>query len=159
MGDLIIEARGLTKSFGSFVALDGLELTVKRGDIHGLIGPNGAGKSTTMRILVGATRPSSGTAFVSGFVAGSKDASRLIGYSPERPAVIGDMTARDYLVYMARLSGLRLAAADDAARDVLAWQGLTEFADVRVKGFSAGMKQRLSVAQSVAHGPELLILS
>jgi ABC-type multidrug transport system ATPase subunit len=155
--DLIIETRGMTREFGKFVAVDSIDLTIEEGAIHGFIGPNGAGKTTTIKMLIGAIRCTRGTGFIKGNPVGSVASKRLIGYSPEHPRFYGDMTALDYLVYMARVSGVGRDATGKAA-DLLGWLELSDFAGKKVGGFSAGMRQRLGLAQSLIHDPELLIL-
>lgn len=156
--ELMIETRGLTKTFGKFVAVDGLDLKVRKGEIHGFVGPNGAGKSTTLKMLAGAIRTTKGEGFIFGHPLGSIEARRLIGYSPERPSFYGDMTAWDYLAYMSSLSGMNPEEAQRRTKELLEWIELTRFYKARVGKFSAGMKQRLSLAQAMAHRPELLIL-
>ena len=154
----IIETRGLTKRYGKLVAVDGLDVKVDKGTIHGFVGPNGAGKSTTIKLLVGAIRRTSGEGFIKGYPIGSVDARRAIGYSPERPSFYKDWTAFDYLVHMAALSGIKTTEAESRSQELLEWLELADFAGSKVGGFSAGMKQRLSIAQAMTHKPELLVL-
>jgi len=156
--DVMIETRGLTKKFGKLVAVNSLDVKVRKGVIHGFVGPNGAGKSTTIKLLVGAIRRTSGEGFIKGYPIGSVDARRAIGYSPERPSFYEDWTAFDYLVHMAALSGIKTDEAERRSQDLLEWLELSDFAKARVGGFSAGMKQRLSIAQAMSHKPELLVL-
>jgi ABC-2 type transport system ATP-binding protein len=156
--DAMIETRGLTKKYGKLVAVNSLDVKVEKGVIHGFVGPNGAGKSTTIKLLVGAIRRTSGEGFIKGYPIGSVDARRAIGYSPERPSFYKDWTAFDYLVHMAALSGIKTAEAERRSQDLLEWLELSDFARAKVGGFSAGMKQRLSIAQAMSHKPEVLIL-
>ena len=156
--DVMIETRGLTKKYGKLVAVNSLDIKVQKGAVHGFVGPNGAGKSTTIKLLVGAIRRTSGEGFIKGYPIGSVDARRAIGYSPERPSFYKDWTAFDYLVHMAALSGLKTAEAERRSQELLDWLELSDFAKARVGGFSAGMKQRLSIAQAMSHKPELLVL-
>jgi ABC-2 type transport system ATP-binding protein len=156
--DVMIETRGFTKKFGKLVAVNSLDVKVQKGVIHGFVGPNGAGKSTTIKLLVGAIRRTSGEGFIKGYPIGSVDARRAIGYSPERPSFYEDWTAFDYLVHMAALSGIKTDEAERRSQDLLEWLELSDFAKARVGGFSAGMKQRLSIAQAMSHKPELLVL-
>jgi len=156
--DAMIETRGLTKKFGKLVAVDSLDVKVQKGVIHGFVGPNGAGKSTTIKLLVGAIRRTSGQGFIKGYPIGSVDARRAIGYSPERPSFYKDWTAFDYLVHMAALSGIKTDQAERRSQELLDWLELSDFANAKVGGFSAGMKQRLSIAQAMSHKPELLVL-
>jgi ABC-2 type transport system ATP-binding protein len=156
--DVMIETKGLTKKFGKLVAVNNLDVKVHKGVIHGFVGPNGAGKTTTIKLLVGAIRRTSGEGFIKGYPIGSVDARRAIGYSPERPSFYKDWTAFDYLVHMAALSGIKTDEAERRSQDLLQWLELTDFAKAKVGGFSAGMKQRLSIAQAMSHKPELLVL-
>jgi ABC-2 type transport system ATP-binding protein len=156
--DAMIETKGLTKKFGKLVAVNNLDVKVHKGVIHGFVGPNGAGKTTTIKLLVGAIRRTSGEGFIKGYPIGSVDARRAIGYSPERPSFYKDWTAFDYLVHMAALSGIKTDEAERRSQDLLQWLELTDFAKAKVGGFSAGMKQRLSIAQAMSHKPELLVL-
>jgi len=155
--DLMIETRDMAKEFGNFVAVDSIDLRVEEGTIHGFIGPNGAGKTTTIKMLVGAIRCTRGVGFIRGHPIRSVASKKLIGYSPERPSFYGDMNALDYLVYMARVSGVGGDVKNKAA-DLLDWIELGKFMNSKVGGFSAGMKQRLGLAQALIHDPELLIL-
>jgi len=156
--DAMIETRGLTKKYGKLVAVNSLDVKVQKGAVHGFVGPNGAGKSTTIKLLVGAIKRTSGEGFIKGYPIGSVDARRAIGYSPERPSFYKDWTAFDYLVHMAALSGLKTDEAERRSQELLDWLELSDFAKAKVGGFSAGMKQRLSIAQAMSHKPELLVL-
>jgi ABC-2 type transport system ATP-binding protein len=154
----MIETKGMTKVFGDLVAVNDLELRIKQGAIHGFIGPNGAGKTTTIKMLVGLLRFTNGHGLIKGLPAGSKQARQLIGYSPERPSLYSNMTAKNYLFYMAGLSGLKKDEAKARTNELLEWLELAKFKDKKVGGFSAGEKQRMSLAQALVHHPELLIL-
>ncbi len=155
---LMIETRKLTRRFGDLTAVDGIDLSVTEGTIHGFVGPNGAGKTTTIKMLIGALRPSDGNGWIRGQPIGSTDARATIGYCPERPFFYDDMPALDYLVYMARLCDVSGREAVEKARQLLDWLDLGGFVYARAGGFSAGMKQRLGLAQALIHDPELLIL-
>ncbi len=152
----VIEARGLTKTYGSVRALDGLSLSIPRGGVYGVLGPNGAGKSTLFRILLGLIRPTAGEAVVMGGAVGDVAASRRMGSMIETPRFPPFMTARQVLEWLSAAHGLR----PDAAR-VSGWLervGLAEAADRKVRGFSVGMLQRLGVAAALITDPELVIL-
>jgi len=155
---LMIETKNLAKTFGDFTAVDGIDLAVRKGTIHGFVGPNGAGKTTTMKMLIGALRCTRGEGHIEGYEIGSAPARQLIGYSPEHPFFYSDMVASDYLAYMARICGIKRADARKKALELLDWLDLGNFSESKVGGFSAGMKQRLSLAQALIHEPELLIL-
>lgn len=156
-----IETEGLTKVFGwwrkKVVAVDNLEMSIDPGTIHGFIGPNGAGKTTTIKMLIGAVRPTKGKAFIFGEPAGSVKAKTFIGYSPEHPDFYS-MTALEFLVYNGEVCGLTREEAKKRGKELLDWLGLSEFADKNARRFSAGMKQKLSLAQALIHDPEILIL-
>lgn len=158
MNELMIETKGLTKAFGSFTAVDNVDIKVEKGTIHGFIGPNGAGKTTTIKMLVGSIRPTKGTGFIKGHRIGSFEARKLIGYTPEQPKFYGNMSAFDYVVYMGRISGMGKKDAESRASELLSWLELGGFVHKKVGGFSAGMKQRLGLVQALIHNPELLIL-
>ncbi len=152
----VIETRGLTKTYGSVRALDGLSLSIPRGGVYGVLGPNGAGKSTLFRILLGLIRPTAGDASVMGGVVGDVASSRRMGSMIETPRFPPFMTARQVLEWLSAAHGLTA----DAAR-VSGWLervGLAEAADRKVRGFSVGMLQRLGVAAALITEPELVIL-
>jgi ABC-2 type transport system ATP-binding protein len=153
-----IETNDLGKTFGDFAAVDGIDLQVKEGTINGFIGPNGAGKTTTMKMLIGALHPSKGSGTIKNYSIGSMDAKKLIGFSPEHPKFYEDMTAHSYLVYMGMICGMKRKEAHTRSMDLLKWLDIGGFADKRVHSFSAGMRQKLSLAQSLIHEPEILIL-
>jgi len=153
-----IETTGLTKVFGDFTAVDDIDIKVKEGTINGFIGPNGAGKTTTMKMLIGALHPTKGTGIIKGHPLGSIEARKLLGFSPEHPKFYGDMKAHKYLVYMGMVCGMSRQAADQRASELLSWLNIQAFSDKQIKSFSAGMHQKLSLAQSLIHEPEILIL-
>ncbi|MFC1935735.1 ATP-binding cassette domain-containing protein [Chloroflexota bacterium] len=154
----MVQTAGLTKAFGDLTAVDSADLEVQAGTIHGFVGPNGAGKTTTMKMLIGALRPTKGHGWVKGHRMGSIAARALIGYAPEHPVLYDDMTGVDYLVYMARMCGVDREKARKRAHHLLEWLDLGGFKNKKGGGFSAGMKQRLCLAQALIHEPELLIL-
>lgn len=159
--DLVIEAEQLTRRFGDRVAVDHLDFAVARGSITGFLGPNGAGKTTTIRMLLGLITPTSGRVRVCGVDVFGPDAaaqrpSRRVGAIVETPAAYLSLSAFDNLRVFALSSGLDVDAARIAA--VLARVGLTGREREPVRGFSLGMKQRLGLAASLVHDPEVLFL-
>ena len=158
-----IEISGLTKTYrGGVAALDGLDLTVPTG-MFGLLGANGAGKTTLMRILAGILRPSSGRVTVGrhdiGTGAGRIAVQRDLGYLPQDLGVYPDLTARQFLDYVALLKGMD----DRTVRrrrvgELLEVVALTAHADRRLRGFSGGMRQRVGIAQALLADPQLLIV-
>ena len=155
-----IEASGLTKRFGSILALDRLDLVVPRGSVFGLLGPNGAGKTTTIRILTGLARPTAGNAFVAGIEVGLDEPQlrRRLGYLDQDPRFYGWMTGRELLEIVGRLHGLAGSELRSRVDEMLARTGLTAAARRRIGGYSGGMRQRLGIAQALLHRPEILIL-
>jgi len=154
----MIETSNLTKRFGETVAVDGIDLIVEKGSVHGFVGPNGAGKTTAMQLIVGLLSPSEGEAIIGGEPAGSKAAKELLGYSPQELALRESMTGRGYLEYMGRAAGMSKSDVRERADELLAWLDLEEAAGRRVGSYSGGMQRRLSLAQAMIHEPELLIL-
>jgi ABC-2 type transport system ATP-binding protein len=154
----MIEARNLTKRYGDLTAVDGVDITVERGSIHGFVGPNGAGKSTTMQMLVGLVTPTAGEVRIGGDPAGSYAATAKIGYAPQEPAFYESMTGRAYLIYMGRVAGMGRGEASERADELLEWLDLGDAADQAIGGYSGGMARKLGLAQAMIHDPELLIL-
>jgi len=159
-GAIAIRARGLSKRFGSIVALDGLDLDVPTGSIFGLLGPNGAGKTTTIRILTGLARPTGGDATVAGVPVGldREDLRRRLGYLDQDPRFYGWMRGRELLELVGRLDGLADPELRDRVREMLERTGLGEVADRRIGGYSGGMRQRLGIAQALLHRPAIVFL-
>lgn len=160
MERMMIETKDLTKYFGhgenAVKAVNGINLRVTR-RIHGFLGPNGAGKSTTIKMLIGAISITSGKGYISGEPAGSVAANSLIGYLPEHPKFY-NMTLLKYLEYMAKLGGLQTSNAHSRALELIDWLELSEAMERNVNKFSAGMKQKVGLAQALIHEPDLLIL-
>jgi len=155
---LVVETKNLTKMFGDLTAVDKINLAIQKGTIHGFVGPNGAGKTTTMKMLIGALRSNGGEGYIKGHRIGSIEAKQIIGYAPEHTFFYNNMVASDYLVYLASICGVQKLDARKKALELLDWLDLGNFSENKVGGFSAGMKQRLSLAQALIHEPELLIL-
>ncbi|QYJ15800.1 Bacitracin transport ATP-binding protein BcrA [Rubrobacter xylanophilus DSM 9941] len=149
-----VETRGLTKRYGGTLAVDGLDLTVRRGEVYGFLGPNGAGKTTTLRMLLGLVRPTSGTASVLGEPPGSPKGLERVGALVESPAFYPYLSGRDNLRVLARYAGVGRERVEEALRAV----ELSGRAKDRFRKYSLGMKQRLGVAAALLKDPELLIL-
>ncbi|MBW4439617.1 MAG: ABC transporter ATP-binding protein [Pleurocapsa minor GSE-CHR-MK-17-07R] len=160
MTDLIIQTKDLVKTFGKFTAVNGLSLEVPAGSIYGFVGPNGAGKTTTMRMLTTLTRPTSGEAFVAGHsvAADPRAVRRAIGYMPDEFGVYDDMRVWEYLDFFAACYDIAEADRRKLIGDLLELVDLTHRRDDMVDKLSRGMKQRLSLARTLAHDPSVLIL-
>jgi len=160
MSDLVIETKGLTKRYRNVVAVDSLDLSVRRGEVFGLLGPNGSGKTTTILMLLGLTEPTEGSVRVLDFdpVRQPLSVKARVGYMPEQMGFYGELTARQNLFYIARLNGLSRAEAHRRIDEVLERMGLSEMADRPVATFSRGMRQRLGVAEVLLKKPQLVIL-
>jgi ABC-2 type transport system ATP-binding protein len=155
-----VRTRGLTKRFGSIVALDSLDLDIPRGSIFGLLGPNGAGKTTTIRILTGLARASAGSASVAGVDVSDDrpESRRRMGYLDQDPRFYGWMKGRELLELSGRLAGIPAPDLRSRVRATLERTGLADAGERRIGAYSGGMRQRLGIAQAVLHEPELLIL-
>ena len=160
MADLIIETKDLKKNFGKFWAVNGLSLEVPAGSIYGFVGPNGAGKTTTMRMLTTLTRPTSGQAWVAGHPVTTEPRAvrRAIGYMPDEFGVYDDMRVWEYLDFFAACYDIPEANRKRLIDDLLELVDLTHRRDDMVDKLSRGMKQRLSLARTLAHDPAVLIL-
>jgi ABC-2 type transport system ATP-binding protein len=152
---LVVRARGISKSFGEVLALDGVDLEIAHGGVHGLVGPNGAGKTTLLGMLLGLTEADAGDLEILGTPVGRRRGlpDGVAGFV-DGPGLYPSLTAHQNLVALARLRGDDPGGVDD----VLAEVGLATVADDRVRGFSLGMRQRLGLAAALLTGPRLLIL-
>ena len=157
---LAIEATGLVKSFGETLAVDGVDLTVRRGSVYGMLGPNGAGKTTTIRMLATLIRPDAGSALVLGHdIVEQSDAVRgAISLTGQLASVDEDLTGRENLILIGRLLGLKRAAAKARAGELLEAFGLADAENRLVKNYSGGMRRRLDIAASIVVTPELMFL-
>ena len=154
-GDLVVETRGLTKRYrAGILAVDALDLSVRKGEVYGFLGPNGAGKTTTLRMLVGLIEPTGGVATVAGYPPGAREGLSRIGALVESPAFYPYMSGHDNLSVVARYAGVPHAHIDDALNEV----GLLPRGRHKYATYSLGMKQRLGVAAALIKEPELLIL-
>jgi ABC-type multidrug transport system ATPase subunit len=151
----IVETHGLTKRYGSGVlAVDSVDMSVRRGEVYGFLGPNGAGKTTTLRMLVGLIRPTSGTATVAGHTPGAPAGLARIGSLIESPGFYPYLSGRDNLKVVAELAGVPLHRVEE----VLDIVELASRAGRKFSTYSTGMKQRLGVAAALLKDPDLLIL-
>jgi ABC-2 type transport system ATP-binding protein len=155
-----IEAHHLTRRFGTITAVDDLSLSIDAGEIFGFLGPNGAGKTTTIRLLTGVLTPDEGMVRITGIDLHTDPlhAKRCMGIIPENSAVYGDLTALQNLSLAGKLYGLSAVDRNNRAQSLLADLGLADRANEKVRTFSKGMKQRVSIGCAVIHEPAVLFL-
>lgn len=160
MGELRIEARSLSKHYGTLVAVDELSFEVGSGEVLGFLGPNGAGKSTTMKMLTGFLTPTSGTAIINGhdILTDSLAARRSIGYLPEGAPAYGEMTVRSFIEFIARTRGYHGQEAKMKAASAIERLNLSAVPEQAIETLSKGFKRRVGLAQAILHDPQVLIL-
>jgi ABC-2 type transport system ATP-binding protein len=159
MSDAVI-AEGLTKRFGRFTAVDGLDLSITEGEVVGFIGPNGAGKSTTIRMLCGLLQPSAGRASVAGFDVG-REPERVrahIGYMSQKFSLYGDLTVRENLRFFGGLYRVPRRDIEERTRTAVAMAGLEGRENALVRTLAGGWKQRLALGCAILHRPPVLFL-
>ncbi|UCD24491.1 MAG: ATP-binding cassette domain-containing protein [Gemmatimonadota bacterium] len=156
----LLSLKGISKSFGSVMAVDDISFSVDRGEIVGFLGPNGAGKSTTMRIINQFFEPDAGDIRLEGqaLIEIPREAKRRIGYLPENNPLYGDMLVVDYLSFIADLRELAGSARDRAIDDAIAATGISEVYYRPIGELSKGYRQRVGLAQAILHKPDLLVL-
>lgn len=157
--NISIRTEGLTKRFGSKVAVEDLHLSIESGHVYGFLGPNGAGKTTTMRMLTTLTQPTSGSAWIMGEPISDRDAVRRhLGYLPEEPPVFDELTGREHLAYLARLRDIPQAEADKRIERWLDRFDLAADANTRLDEYSTGMRQKVGLIQAMLHDPTVVFL-
>jgi ABC-2 type transport system ATP-binding protein len=160
----LIEVSGLRKQYRSsfrkpnITALDGIDFQVQEGELFGLLGPNGAGKTTTVKILLGLTSATAGSATICGLPVRNPESRRRVGYLPEGHKIPNYLTARQAMSIFGRMSGMSTADIQKRVALLLDQVRMTQWADVRIKKFSKGMTQRLGLACAMVHAPQVLLL-
>lgn len=156
----VLELRQLTKKFGDFIAVDGMTLDVKEGEIFGFLGSNGAGKSTTINMVASLLVPTSGEIRILGqnVRKQTRQAKLNLGIVPQDLAIYGELSAFENVAFFAGLYGLRGAELKARAEEALEFVGLSDRAGAKPDGFSGGMKRRLNIACAIAHKPRLIIM-
>ena len=156
----IIVVKDLTKKFGSFTAVDHVNLTVKEGEIFGFLGPNGAGKTTTISVLTTLIKPTEGTASIAGhnLVTEGSAIRSIIGVVPQTFALFPELTAMENLTYIGKLYGMSKAEIKERSDHLLKTVSLSEYHDTIANDFSGGMKQLLSLAASIMSSPKILFM-
>jgi len=158
--DLAIHTQGLRREFGTFVAVDGLDLAAPRGSLYGFVGPNGAGKSTTIKCLTGLLKPSGGTMRILGLdpLASPEATKRQVGVVPEDLALFEHLTAAETLAFVGQIHGLPAATIHARTAELLALMDLTSASGQLVADYSHGMRKKASLAAALLPSPKLLFL-
>jgi len=156
----VIRLEGLAKTFGSFKAVDGVDLDVAPGEIHGFLGPNGAGKTTTIRMIAGLLKPTAGRVTIDGHdLAREPEAAKsALGFIPDRPFLYEKLTAAEFLRFHGGLYGLEGEPVEARARELLELFELLGWKDELVESFSHGMKQRLVMCSAFLHRPKAVVV-
>lgn len=158
--DAVVETHDLTKQYGEFTALDSLSMQVGKGQILGFIGPNGAGKTTTIRILVGLLKPTSGSARISGAdcLQDARKIKRLVGYMPDDFGTYNNMRVNEYLDFFGAAYKIGRRKRNLRIDEVLEITSATHMKDLFVDALSRGMQQKIAIARTLMHDPQVLIL-
>ena len=154
-----LDVRGLTKRFDR-LAVDALDLSVRKAEFYALLGPNGAGKTTTLRMVAGLLRPDAGSVHVAGIdaLADPVAAKQMMAWVSDEPMIYDKLTPLEYLEFVAGLWGIDAASAESSAHALLASLGLEPHLYERCEGFSKGMRQKVALAGALVHEPRLIIL-
>ena len=154
-----LEIRALTKRFDR-PAVDGLDLTVRTGEVYCLLGPNGAGKTTTLRMVAGLLAPDQGAISVFGIdaLADPVEAKRIMAWVSDEPMIYDKLTPTEYLEFVAGLWGIEPRVAEARSNELIGWLDLTPHAHERCEGFSKGMRQKVALAGALVHDPRVIIL-
>jgi len=156
----VITLRGLTKKYGSFTAVDEIDLTVPPGELFGFVGPNGAGKTTTLRMIAGILQPTAGVVEIGGIDIAKRPAAAKarLGFIPDRPFIYEKLTGLEFLHFVAGLYGQSGGIIEHRARELLALFDLEEWSHELVESYSHGMRQKLIIASAFIHRPEVLVV-
>ena len=156
----MIELTNLSKRYGRFTAVDGINLTIPRGELHGLLGPNGAGKTTTMRMIAGILQPTAGTVRISGIDLSDDPvaAKSRLGFIPDRPFVYDKLTGAEFLRFVAGLYGQDGPAIERRSEELLELFELLPWKDELTESYSHGMRQKLIISSALLHKPEVIVV-
>jgi ABC-2 type transport system ATP-binding protein len=156
----MIEIANLTKRYGGFTAVKGINLSVPRGELFGFLGPNGAGKTTTLRMIAGILRPTAGTVRIAGIDLARDPiaAKSRLGYIPDRPFIYEKLTGAEFLRFVAGLYNQEGPQVEHRARELLALFDLEEWRDEMVESYSHGMRQKLIISSAFVHRPEVIVV-
>jgi ABC-2 type transport system ATP-binding protein len=156
----MIYLRALTKRYGSFTAVDAIDLEVPKGELFGFLGPNGAGKTTTLRMIAGILRPTSGTVLIGGIDMAARPAAAkaTLGFIPDRPFIYEKLSGAEFLRFVAGLYGQGGAMVERRMDELLALFDLSEWKNELVESYSHGMRQKLIIASAFLHRPEVIVV-
>ena len=156
----MIDVKNFTKKYTNIKAVDNINFTIKDGEVVGFLGPNGAGKTTTMNMITGFIEPTEGQIIINGFdiVKKSKKAKKQIGYMPEGVPLYTELTAREFVNYMAELKDVKAKERKEAVEKAIEETGLKDVQNKLIKNLSRGYKQRVSMAGALVGNPEVIIL-
>src|SRR5450830_1064336 len=156
----MIELRSLTKKYGSFTAVDSIDLSVPDGELFGFLGPNGAGKTTTLRMIAGILQPTAGTIHLAGIDLGANPlaAKAKLGFIPDRPFIYEKLTGAEFLRFVAGLYGQQGPEVEHRARELMALFDLEEWRDELVESYPHGMRQKLIISSAFIHRPEVMVV-
>src|SRR2546423_14161971 len=156
----MIRLTALSKRYGSFTAVDQIDLRVPRGQLFGFLGPNGAGKTTTLRMIAGILRPTAGRIEIAGIdiVTDPRAAKSKLGFIPDRPFIYEKLTGTEFLKFVAGLYDQDGTQVEHRARELLALFDLEQWADELVESYSHGMRQKLIISSAFVHRPEVIVV-
>ncbi len=156
----MIELTGLTKRYGSFTAVDAIDLRVPKGELFGFLGPNGAGKTTTLRMIAGILRPTAGAVRIGGIdvAADPMTAKRILGFIPDRPFIYEKLTGIEFLRFVGGLYSQNGKDIEHRSRELLALFDLEQWRDELVESYSHGMRQKLIISSALVHKPDVIVV-
>ena len=156
----MLQLKNLVKKFGSFTAVDGINIDIKQEELYGFLGQNGAGKTTTIKMITGIYAPTSGSILVDGIdiTKNPLDAKRQIGYVPDQPYLYDKLTGREFLYFSGGLYNLEKHIIKNKIDELISLLKLESWLDKRTEEYSQGMKQRITIASALLHNPKLIIL-
>jgi len=156
----MIQLEQLTKKYGTFTAVDALDLEVPSGQLFGFLGPNGAGKTTTLRMIAGILRPTSGRVRIRGIdvVEQPNEAKSVLGYIPDRPFIYEKLTGMEFLRFVAGLYGQQASEVEHRSRELLGLFDLEDWRDELVESYSHGMRQKLIISGAFVHKPDVIVV-
>lgn len=154
----MIEIRGVTKQFGTKRAVDGLDLSVRPGELFAFLGPNGAGKTTTIKMICGLLAPTAGIVRVGGHEASTREARQILGYVPDQPFLYDKLSGREFLRFVVEMYGMERRRGTARIEELIETFEMADFIDELCENYSQGMKQRVVFASAIVHNPRVLVV-